>query len=71
MISFQVRLLQIVIPGLDPGTHVDGRVKPGHDEQGRRFDLKNCALGLLQPDFRACCPFTPEQILAEDFLPEG
>jgi hypothetical protein len=27
-------------------------------------------MGLLQPDFPADCPFTPEQILAEDFLPE-
>src|SRR6266496_1266467 len=26
------RLPQIVIPGLDPGIYVDGRVKPGHDE---------------------------------------
>jgi hypothetical protein len=23
-----------VIPGLDPGIHVDGRVKPGHDAKG-------------------------------------
>jgi hypothetical protein len=28
-------------------------------------------LGLLQPDFPAACPFTAEQILSEDFLPEG
>jgi hypothetical protein len=28
-------------------------------------------LGLLQPDFPADCPFTPDQILAKDFLPEG
>ena len=28
-------------------------------------------LKLLQPDFPAACPFTPEQILSEDFLPEG
>jgi hypothetical protein len=28
-------------------------------------------LGLLQPDFPAACPFTPQQILSEDFLPEG
>jgi len=27
-------------------------------------------MGLLQPDFPADCPFTPDQILAEDFLPQ-
>jgi hypothetical protein len=27
-------------------------------------------LGLLQPDFPAECPFTAEQVLASDFLPE-
>ena len=27
-------------------------------------------LGLLQPDFPADCPFTPDQILAPDFLPQ-
>jgi hypothetical protein len=29
-----------VMPGLVPGIHVffvDGRVKPGHDDEGRRF----------------------------------
>jgi len=25
----------IVIPGLDPEIHADGRVKPGHDDNGR------------------------------------
>ena len=25
-------LLSFVMPGLVPGIHVDGRVKPGHDE---------------------------------------
>ncbi len=28
-------------------------------------------LGLLQPDFPAECPFTLEQILSPEFLPEG
>ena len=28
-------------------------------------------IGLLEPDFPAECPFTLEQILAADFLPEG
>jgi hypothetical protein len=27
--------------------------------------------GLAETTFPAACPFTPEQILAEDFLPEG
>jgi hypothetical protein len=27
-------IISFVIPGLDPGIHVDGRVKPGHDEEG-------------------------------------
>ena len=27
--------------------------------------------GLVETTFPADCPFTPEQILAEDFLPEG
>src|SRR5579863_919238 len=28
-----------VIPGLDPGIYVDGRIKSGHDGQGKRFNL--------------------------------
>jgi hypothetical protein len=28
-------------------------------------------LGLLQPEFPAECPFIPDQILRQDFLPEG
>jgi cobaltochelatase CobN len=28
-----------VIPGLDPGIHVDGRVKPGHDEKRKAAEL--------------------------------
>jgi hypothetical protein len=27
--------------------------------------------GLAETTFPADCPFTPDQILAEDFLPEG
>ncbi len=34
----------IVIPGLDPGIHVDGRVMPGHDGEGRRFNLNGYRL---------------------------
>jgi hypothetical protein len=30
---------QFVIPGLDPGIHVDGWVKPGHDAKMGRFDM--------------------------------
>jgi len=30
-----------------------------------------CDTGLPRTTFPADCPFTPEQILAEDFLPEG
>jgi hypothetical protein len=29
-------ILSFVIPGLDPGIHVDGRGKPGHDEERGR-----------------------------------
>jgi hypothetical protein len=29
------------------------------------------SLQLLQPDFPVKCPFTLDQVLAEDFLPEG
>ena len=31
--SFNSIAHQFVILGLDPGIHVDGRAKPGHDEE--------------------------------------
>ena len=35
--SGQIDYPKFVIPGLVPGIHVDGRDKPGHDGEGRRF----------------------------------
>jgi len=35
-----------VIPGLDPGIHVDGRDKPGHDGEGDDSTGAELALAL-------------------------
>src|SRR5579864_3818271 len=37
--SDEMRSPPTVIPGLDPGIYVDGRIKSGHDGQGKRFNL--------------------------------
>jgi hypothetical protein len=35
------------------------------------MEMRLTALELPEATFPAECPFTPERILAEDFLPEG
>jgi len=39
---------QTVIPGLDPGIHLDGRVKPGHDDEGVRFGFPGYTTSLAR-----------------------
>src|SRR5207244_2710990 len=58
----QVRPSPIVIPGLDPGIHVDGRDKPGHDVEGGNSTWTNCAPDLAGLAF----PPSPARLGADD-----
>jgi len=51
--------LRPVIDQLIPEAYVEARDKAAEET------------GLVETTFPACCPFTPEQVLAENFLPEG